>query len=94
MSVNAPSPNLAFSSIIKRNEKRNIEKSIAETNPRLNNFCMQKGIGFIDTKNIKEDFPGKKKLNLSQRRNSVSLQKILLKYIEKIEKILYLILTS
>lgn len=83
MSVNAPSPNLAFSSIIKRNEKRNIEKSIAETNPRLNNFCMQKSIGFIDTKNIKEDFPGKKKLNLSQRRNSVSLQKILLKYINR-----------
>ena len=80
VSANAPSTNLAFSSIIVRKDKRNIEKSIADTNARLKNFCMQKGIEFINNNNIKENFLGKKKLHLGQRDNSV-FAKNLLKYI-------------
>ena len=79
VSTNAPLPNLAFPLIIKRNDKKNIEKSIAETNPFSKSNCMQKGIGFIDNMNINEDFLWKKKLNLSQRGNIV-FAKILLKY--------------
>ena len=41
---------------------------------------MQKGIGFINNNNIKEEFLGKMKLHLSQRGNSV-FAKNLLKYI-------------
>ena len=43
---------------------------------------MQKGIGFINNNNIKEDFLPKKKLNLGQRCNSV-FAKNLLKYTNK-----------
>ena len=80
VSGNAPSTNLAFSSIIVRKDKRNIENSIADTNARLKNFWMQKGIGFINNNNIKEEFLGKMKLHLSQRGNSI-FAKNLLKYI-------------
>lgn len=45
---------------------KNIEKSIAETNPCSKKVCMQKGIGFIDDKKIKEEFLGTKKLNLRE----------------------------
>lgn len=40
VSANAPSTNLGFSSIIVRKHKMNIEKSIADTNARLKDFCM------------------------------------------------------
>ena len=80
--ANAPSTNLAFSSIIVRKDKRNIEKSTADTNVRLKIFCMQKGIGFINSNNIKEDFLGKKKLHLDQRGNS-AFSKNMLKYINR-----------
>ena len=80
--ANASSTNLAFSSIIVTKGKRNIEKSKADTNARLKKFCMQKGIGFINNNNIKEDFLPKKKLNLGQRGNSV-FAKNLLKYTNK-----------
>ena len=55
VSAKAPSTNLAFSSSIARKDKRNTEKSIADTNARLR---------FINNNNIKEDFIGKKKLRL------------------------------
>ena len=38
VSANAPSTNLAFSSIVVRKGKRNIEKSMADTNARLENL--------------------------------------------------------
>ena len=71
VSANVPSTSLAFSSIIVRKGKKNIEKSITDTNARLKNFCVQKNIGFINNSNIKEYFLGKKKLHLGQRCNSV-----------------------
>ena len=80
--ANASSTNLAFSSIIIRKDKRNVEKSILDTNPRLKIFCMQKDIGFIKNSNVKEYFLGKKKLHLGQRSNSF-FAKNLLKYINR-----------
>ena len=76
VSANAPSTNLAFSSIIVRKDIRNIEKSIVDTTARLKKFSMQRGIGCTNNNNIKEDFRGKKKLYLDQRGN-------LLKYINR-----------
>ena len=76
VSANAPSTNLAFSSIIVRKDIRNIEKSIVDTTARLKKFSMQRGIGCTNNNNIKEDFRRKKKLYLDQRGN-------LLKYINR-----------
>ena len=53
------------------------EKSIADTNGRSKNFCMQNVIGFIDNNNIKQNSIGKKKLHLGQRGNSVSAKNLL-----------------
>ena len=82
MSANASSKDLAFSSIIVRKDKRNIEKSIVDTSAGLKIFCMLKFIGFISNNNVKEDFLGKKKLHLDRRSNSV-FAKNLLKYINR-----------
>ena len=47
----SPSTSIAFSSIIKRKDKMNIQKTLTDTNARLKIFCIQKGIrlqkGFI-----------------------------------------------
>ena len=61
---------------------RTIGKSIVDTNAPLKSFCIQKGIGFINNNNIKEDFLGKKKLHLGQRGNSVFV-KNLFKYMNR-----------
>ena len=82
VSANAFSTNLAFSSMTVRKDKRNIEKSIADTNARLKNSCMQKGIEFINNNNIKEHYLGKKKLHSGQIGNSV-FAKNMLKYINR-----------
>ena len=47
-----PSTSIAFSSVINRKEKTNIQKTLTETHACLKNFCKQKGISFI--KNIRE----------------------------------------
>ena len=54
-----------------------IVKSIADTNGRSKNFCMQNVIGFIDNNNIKQNSIGKKKLHLGQRGNSVFAKNLL-----------------
>ena len=37
-----PSTSIAFSSIINRKDKKNIQKTLSDTNGHLKNFCMQK----------------------------------------------------
>ena len=81
--VNQTSPNtvLTFSNIIVRKDKKNLEKTRADTNSRLKNFCRQKEINLISNDNIKEDHLGIKKLHLNRKGNSV-FAKNLLNYIE------------
>ena len=50
-----PAGNIALSSII-----TNIEKYATNMNARLRNYCPQKGLGFIDKKNINEIYLVKK----------------------------------
>ena len=50
-----PAGNIALSSII-----TNIEKYATNMNARLRNYCPQKGLGFIDKKNINENYLVKK----------------------------------
>ena len=60
--TNKTSPNtvLTFSSIIFRKDKKNLEKTRADTNFRLKNFCRQKNINLISNNNIKEERLGVK----------------------------------
>ena len=73
VSKELPSTSIAFSSIINRKNKTNIQKTLADTNARLKNFCKKKGISFIDNSGIKEFHLGKRKLYLNKK---VPLQKI------------------
>ena len=54
ISKKSPSTSIAFTSIINRKGKTNIQKTLADTNARLKIFCMLKGISFIDNSVIKE----------------------------------------
>ena len=57
---------IAFSSIINRKDKTNIQKTLANTSARLKNFCVLKGISFIDNSGFKEFHLGKGKLHLNK----------------------------
>ena len=50
----SPSTVLTFSNIIFRKDKEKLEKTRADTNSRLKNFCRQKKINLISNDNIKE----------------------------------------
>ena len=70
ISKDSPSTQLAFSSIIVRKDKKNLEKNVIETNAHLNYCCSQKGLGYIENNGIKEVRLGKKRLHLNKRGNS------------------------
>ena len=46
-----------------------------KTNARLNNYCSQKGLGYIENNGIKEVHPGKKRLHLNKKGNSALAKK-------------------
>ena len=73
---------IAFSSIVLRKERRNINESRTHFNAKLRNFCEQNNIAFIDNGNINESHLGMKKLHLNGNGNSL-LAKNLLNYVEK-----------
>ena len=77
VSKESPSTSIVFSSIINRKDKTNIQKTLTDTNARLNHFCMQKGIGFIDNSGIKEFHIGKRKLHLNKKGNSAFAKNLL-----------------
>ena len=47
------------------------------TNVHLKNFCIQKGISFVDNSGIKEFNLGKRKLRLNQKGNSALAENFL-----------------
>ena len=75
---------MAFSSIINRKDKANIQKTLTDTNACLKNFCRLKGISFIDNSGIKEFHLGEKKLHLNKKGNS-AFAKNLLRHINMID---------
>ena len=81
--TNKISPNAALtvSSIIFWKDKKNLEKTRADTNSRLKNFCRRKNINLISNDNIKEEHLGIKKLHLNRKGNSI-FAKNLLNFIE------------
>ena len=72
VSKESPSTSIAFSSIINRKDKANIQKTLADTNAHLKNFCMQKWIS-----SIKEFHLGKRKLHLNKKGNSAFAKNLL-----------------
>ena len=64
------SKSIAFLSIINRKDKMNIQKILPDTNARFKNFCIQKGISFVDNSGKKEFNLGNRNLHLSKKRNS------------------------
>ena len=77
VSKELPSTSIAFSSIINRKNKTNIQKTLADTNARLKNFCKKKGISFIDNSGIKEFHLGKSKLHFHRKGNRAFAKKLL-----------------
>ena len=55
----------AFSSLITRKDKKDLDKKVQDVNNRLTNYCSQKNIDYIENNNIKDEHLGKKKLHLN-----------------------------
>ena len=72
----SPNTALTFSSIIFRKDTKNLEKTLADTNPRLKHFCRQKNINLTSNDNIKEEHLGIKKLHLIIGKVTVFLPRI------------------
>ena len=77
----SPKTKLAFSNVIVRKDKVNLERGRKDINSRMKNFCQQKGIGYIDNSNIIENHLGLKKLQLNSRGNT-AFAKNLINFIE------------
>lgn len=65
-----PKPKLAFSKVIMRKAKVNLEKGRKDINSRMKNFCEQKGIRYINNINITENHHGMRKLHLNSKGNA------------------------
>ena len=68
---------IAFSYIINRKDKRNIQKTLTDTNACFKSFYMQKGISFTDNSVINEFHLGKRKLHLNKKGNSAFAKSLL-----------------
>ena len=73
----SPLTSIAFSPIINRKDKANIQKTLTDTNALLKNFCMQKGNSFIDNSGIKEFHLGNRKLQLNKKGNRAFVKNLL-----------------
>ena len=76
----SPNTKVAFSSIVTRKDKKDLSKTVQDTNSRLKNYCSQKNIDFTQNSNIMEEHLSIKKLHLNKKRNSL-LANIFLKYL-------------
>ena len=71
---------LSFSSVICRTDVKDITDTIITTNYRLENYCKQQNVGFINNDNIKKSDLNSKRPHLHERGNS-KLTKTLLDFI-------------
>ena len=83
LTIKLPKVKIAFSGLISRKDRKNLDKNVTETNKRLRNYCRQKDIDIIDNSNITEDSLGVKKLHLNRKGNSC-FGKNLLKYLNDV----------
>ena len=80
LTTKLPKVKIAFSGLITRKDKKNLDKNVTETNKRLKNYCRQKDIGYS---NITEDSLGIKKLHLNRKGNNFFANN-LLKYLNNV----------
>ena len=76
----SPNTKVAFSSIVTRKDKKDISKTVQDTNSPLKNYCSLNNIDFIQNSNIMEEHLGIKKLHLDKKGNSL-LANNFLKYL-------------
>ena len=62
---------LVFSSALLRIDKKDISKKVTDINSRLENYCLQKHLDFMDKNNKPEEHLGNRKLHLNKHGNSV-----------------------
>ena len=72
---------LAFSNVIVRKDKVNLERIRKDIHSRMKNFCQQKRIDYIDNSNNTENHLGMKKLYLNGKGNT-AFAKNLINFIE------------
>ena len=70
---------LCFSSLICRNDLKDIDEKVKKTNTHLENYCKQQNLDFIDNSNIKKSDLNSRGLHL-QERGSSKLAKNFLDY--------------
>ena len=70
---------LCFSSLICRNDLKDIDEKVKKTNTHLENYCKQQNLDFIDNSNIKKSDLNSRGLHL-QERSSNKLAKNFLDY--------------
>ena len=77
--VKKPSLNtkVAFWSIVTRKDKKDISKTVQDTNLRLKNYCSQKNIDFIQNSSVMEEHLVIKKLHLNKKGNSLLVNNFL-----------------
>ena len=56
---------IAYSSLITRKDKKDLDKKVQDVNNRLKNYCSQTNVEYIENNNSKEEHLGKKKLHLN-----------------------------
>ena len=77
----SPKPKLAFSNVIVRKDKVNLERGRKDINSGMKNFRQRKGIGYIDNNNITENYLGMKKLHLNSK-GKTAFAKNMINFIE------------
>lgn len=81
----SPRTTVVFSSIIVRKDKKNVEKSLMDTNNRPKNYCRQKEISYVENSNIEESHLGEKKFHLDKTGKKF-FAKYLINYIKNLDK--------
>ena len=61
---------LCFSSLICRNDLKDIDEKVKKTNTHLENYCKQQNLGFIDNSNLKRSDLNSRGLHLQERGSS------------------------
>ena len=61
---------LCFSSLIGRNDPKDIDEKVKKTNTHLENYCKQQNLGFIDNSNLKKSDMNSRELHLQESGSS------------------------
>ena len=66
----SPQSNMAISSVIKRLDRKNIDKKVITLNERLKKLCEENHIDYINNDNVDESCLGERKLHLGTKGNA------------------------